>query len=85
MPWIVRDFECHDCGHVWEELYKDDGDVICPHCGSENVQSLLSAPRIDTFSIMDQYQKRESLMKRSRDHSERTKKDTMERVRETGK
>lgn len=85
MPWIVRDFECPDCDHVFEELYKEGDDIICPNCGGENAQPLLSAPRIDTFSIMDPYQKRESLMKRSRDHSEKNKKNTVERIKETGK
>ena len=41
------DFECTDCGKIFDELYyEEDGDDLpfCPVCGSARTKRLLSVP-----------------------------------------
>lgn len=79
MGWKVKDFECQDCGHEWEELYKDGEVIVCPECGSENTKQTVSAPGIATYSMASPQQRNEILRKRSEAH---TKKKVMPEWRE---
>ncbi len=39
----LHDFECKDCGHVFEELIMSEDEVVeCPQCSSTNTQRRLS-------------------------------------------
>lgn len=79
MGWKVKDFVCQDCGHEWEELYKDGEEIECPNCGSSDTQAQLSAPGLGTFSMADSQGRKEMLKKRSEEH---TKKKAMKEWRE---
>ena len=41
----IYDYRCRECGKVSEVLQRslEGGAVKCPHCGSEDVEKLLSA------------------------------------------
>lgn len=72
MAWVKNDFECRECGVVFEELYKrsEEAAVVCIDCGSNNIAKLLCAPALQTFSIMSPDQKRQHLLKRSAKHTQ---------------
>ncbi len=39
----VFEYRCQDCGKDFEKLVRKDGqEVVCPDCGSENVEKKLS-------------------------------------------
>ncbi|MFV0421801.1 FmdB family zinc ribbon protein [Oleidesulfovibrio sp.] len=39
------EFECNDCGSRFEELVRGNfSEVICPSCGSSNVDKVMSMP-----------------------------------------
>ena len=43
----IYDFKCRECGRVSEILLRDAGRVAyCPDCGSDNMESLISASYI---------------------------------------
>lgn len=69
MGWKVKDFECQNCGHEWEELYKDGEEIECPKCGSSNTKTKLSAPGLGTFSMADAEGRKQILKKRSEEHT----------------
>lgn len=79
MGWKVKNFECQDCGHEWEELFKDGDEIVCPECESKNTKALLSAPGLGRFSMADADGKKDILRKRSEEH---TKKKAMKDWRE---
>jgi putative FmdB family regulatory protein len=42
----IYEFQCADCGHVFEELIlrsSDQDDLACPKCGAHAVERMLSA------------------------------------------
>lgn len=71
MGWKVKDFECQDCGHEWEELYKDGEEIVCPECGSSKVEPLVCAPGLGTFTMADADGKKNILRKRSEEHTKK--------------
>lgn len=73
MAWVTHDFQCDDCSHVFEEMYKrsEREQVQCPVCRSWDLTQLLSAPRLQSFSMLTPAQKRESLKRRSAEHTQR--------------
>lgn len=46
MPLILNDYECQECGHVFEELADRDARIPCPVCNAPS-KRLIAAPRID--------------------------------------
>ncbi|NOT08371.1 MAG: zinc ribbon domain-containing protein [Gemmatimonadales bacterium] len=40
----VFDFGCRECGRAFDELVRADTTVICPACGSLEVERKLSVP-----------------------------------------
>ena len=42
------DFECQACSHGFEAMVTGDDKPTCPECGSQQVDKLISAPRILT-------------------------------------
>jgi putative FmdB family regulatory protein len=45
----IYDFKCRECGRVAEFLlssFSDDAGIACPSCGGQNMQRLISAPRL---------------------------------------
>jgi putative FmdB family regulatory protein len=73
MAWVTHDFECLDCLYVFEEMYKrsERDELECPECGSQNLKQWLSAPNLDTFSMMSAEQRVHSMKKRSADHTQK--------------
>ncbi|NJL55422.1 hypothetical protein HC928_09715 [bacterium] len=69
MGWILKDFECSDCGAEFEELVGEDTDVVCPSCGSASVRQCLSAPKPAAYSMMSKDAQAKCLRKRSREHT----------------
>jgi putative FmdB family regulatory protein len=71
--WKSDDFECGNCGAVFDEMYKADrmNEVQCPECGSFDLAKLLAAPRLNAFSMMSPEHQRDSLMRRSRKHTQK--------------
>lgn len=69
MAWVVNDFECQDCGHVFEELYRPQDIIICNKCTSEKVNKIVSTPKLAAFSMSTPEQKKEKLLKRSLEHT----------------
>jgi putative FmdB family regulatory protein len=40
----IYEFHCHDCDREFEDLVMRSSDVVvCPRCGSENAEKLMSA------------------------------------------
>lgn len=73
MVWRTDDFECLDCGHIFEELYKreDQDEITCAECDSTHVEKLLTAPGLATFSLMDGDGRRQHLLERSAKHTQK--------------
>ena len=71
MVWKINDFECGDCGHIFEEMYRTDEFVLCPECESTVVTKLISATNIGAFSAMSAEQQKQSLMHRSATHTQK--------------
>lgn len=73
MAWVSHDFDCLDCEHVFEEMYRRHQrfDVACPECGSKRLTQLISAPNLAMFSIKSPEEKRESLKQRSAKHTQK--------------
>lgn len=72
MGWLIKDFKCNDCDHVWEEMYKteEEGLVQCPACSSPNTEvDGISSPALGMYSIADAEGKKSILMKRSAEHT----------------
>lgn len=71
MGWIVRDFSC-ECGNKYDELLdnRDPQEAPCSECGVIN-SPIISCPGIATFSLMDKATQRESLKKRSEQHTKK--------------
>jgi putative FmdB family regulatory protein len=44
----IFDYRCRECGQVSEILLRstDEGTVNCPHCGSSDLERLISASRM---------------------------------------
>jgi putative FmdB family regulatory protein len=45
----IYDFRCQKCGEVSEFLlpsFSDNRTLTCPDCGSQNLERLISAPRL---------------------------------------
>jgi len=45
----IYDFKCQECGEVTEFLLPssaDGGTLVCPGCGSQNLDRLISAPSL---------------------------------------
>lgn len=38
----IFEYQCQRCGKEFEELIRVSKQVVCPHCGSENVKKLIS-------------------------------------------
>ncbi len=73
MAWKKDDFECSSCGNIFEELYKKDeiDDVYCLSCGCPEVTKLLSCPNMQMMSAMTPEQQRETMMRRSAEHTQK--------------
>jgi putative FmdB family regulatory protein len=40
----LRDIQCRDCGHLWEEVLKYGQEPEpCPHCGSTKLDNMINA------------------------------------------
>lgn len=45
----LHEFCCNKCTKEFEELiFKEDDSVTCPHCGSDQVEKLISACKFKT-------------------------------------
>lgn len=43
----IHEYRCTTCGHVTEIFHKKlepEEDVVCPHCGSSELEKLISTP-----------------------------------------
>ncbi len=71
MGYKLFDFECGDCDSIWEALVEpDDLTDSCPRCG-QDCPTVLSIPKLATFSMMSQDEKTAHLKKRSADHTQK--------------
>ena len=41
----LHDFHCRKCDKTFERLVRSDTQIVCPACGSDQVDKLLSAPQ----------------------------------------
>lgn len=40
----IREFQCRECGHIFEEIVQcEEGQIPCPHCESNKTDKLISA------------------------------------------
>lgn len=70
MAYIIRDFECGNCGAEWDDLVdKNDQTSECPECGTVAEKPVLSAPALATFSMMSPAQRAAHLKQRSEKHT----------------
>ena len=45
----LHEYFCNQCSKEFEELvFKDDEEVLCPHCGSDSADKLMSACKFRT-------------------------------------
>lgn len=40
----IFDFRCKVCGHAYEQLVRSSTELVCPACGSSDVEKQVSAP-----------------------------------------
>lgn len=86
MAWISKDFECKECGHMWEDLYKrGEPPTECPECGSKDMGAMLSAPALATFSMSTPAAKETILRARSEAHTKKLVRQNAEKWGDEGK
>jgi putative FmdB family regulatory protein len=71
-PVPIYEFECSDCGHRFEELVgshvgAEAEDVVCPDCGSAEIERLLSTSYAPLHRQMTPNQRRRLEAKRGTD------------------
>lgn len=72
MSWKVFDFECVACGYIFEETVNNDPEEIpCASCNEPAVR-LMGAPLLGQMN--DPAKRKETLMKRSTDHTRKERK-----------
>tara|TARA_R100000664_G_scaffold17273_1_gene26197 strand:- start:7 stop:267 length:261 start_codon:yes stop_codon:yes gene_type:complete len=78
---ILNDFQCKDCDSINEHRYKYENrdKLICPECGSENLQLLLSAPALRTLDSREKIS--HALKKRTVEDHNKNKADRLERAK----
>lgn len=69
MSYKVFDFECKDCGHVFEELTKEGEVILCANCNSDNTERLLSAPNLNTMNLLSKADYAANMKARSAAHT----------------
>jgi putative FmdB family regulatory protein len=65
----IDDFACDNCGSIFEELYSDGDPIVCPSCGSSNVEKQLACPNLAAYSIASTEMKKDMLLRRSYKHT----------------
>jgi putative FmdB family regulatory protein len=76
----MYDYYCYSCEYTWEELTSTTTEeaIICPKCGGVDITKVLGG---NLAICNDPKVRAEVLKKRSEDHSRKTRKDDVERVR----
>ena len=69
MGYKIFDFECLDCGEVFEELFQEGETVYCSKCKSERVEKVIPTTRINTMNLLTPEAYKEKMQKRSSDHT----------------
>ncbi len=46
----IYEYSCEECEHQFEELVRGDEVPQCPSCGSEQLERLMSLPRVSSES-----------------------------------
>ncbi len=49
----IYEYSCEECENQFEELVRGDEIPQCPSCGSENLERLISLPRVQSESTKD--------------------------------
>ncbi len=49
----IYEYSCTACGHEFEELVRGDEKPVCPSCESEDLERLMSLPRVHSQSTRD--------------------------------
>ena len=78
---ILNDFRCEDCGTVNEHRYKyeNKSNLLCPDCGSGELNVLLSAPAVRTLNTREKVS--HALKKRTVQDHNKNKGDRLERAK----
>jgi len=53
----IYEYSCRACDHEFEEFVRGDETPACPSCQSEDLERLLSLPRVHSQSTKDLSQK----------------------------
>jgi len=71
-PWKYFDFECRDCGCVFESMVQGEPEEIpCEECGKPAIRHM---PGVLLGQMNVPHKKREALKKRSEEHTKRQQK-----------
>ena len=86
MSWIMRDFECK-CGEAFEDLLdnRDEQEALCPACGVLCGYIPISPVPLKSFSLMNEDDRRRSMLKRSADNTLKQIKSEPEKHGDLGK
>lgn len=49
----IYEYSCNACNHRFEELVRGDDTPVCPSCESDDLERLLSLPRVHSQSTKD--------------------------------
>lgn len=76
MGYILREYECTKCAHVFEDLVerKVSHESVCPECSATAV-SVLSVPKLGKYSMADAQGRKDILRVRSERHTAKLRKN----------
>lgn len=71
----IYEYECRGCGHAFELLVRGEMTPACPECEGEDLQKLISLPRVHSETTRQQSlkaaKKRDAALGRERVHEQR--------------
>lgn len=72
MSWVVYDFECEECGNIWNDLVKRDNiESECPECKHVTANKLFPTPALATMAMKTPEERSAVMAKRSAEHTQK--------------
>jgi putative FmdB family regulatory protein len=71
----IFDFSCRKCEVVFEALVRGSAVPVCPHCGSQELERMMSLPAIRSDAtrsvVKRETKRRDASQAKERDHAQR--------------
>lgn len=86
MSYVIYDFECENCGRVWEDMVDRTAvESPCPGCTTVSTNKLVACPAIASFSMLPLEDRSKLMKRRSEEHTKKEMRKEAERWGDLGK